>query len=148
MLIRTILPEDYMSYEFLRKQALGEYNEQAGTNLESSSQKIKEEFERLISNKKRILVIAEENSKLLGFLIASLISNTYEKVAYLDDIFVLPNYRKNRIGTELIEYFKTWSKAHKTKTLRLAVLTNNTNAINFYKKIGFKIKHYEMGLNL
>lgn len=53
---------------------------------------------------------------------------------YIEGLFVLPKYWNKGIGSELLKHV-----LNVKKELRLQVYENNSNAIRFYKKHGFKI---------
>jgi len=53
---------------------------------------------------------------------------------YIEGLFVLPKHWNKGIGSELLKYV-----LYIKKELRLQVYESNINAINFYRKHGFKI---------
>lgn len=67
-------------------------------------------------------------------------------VKWICGLFVSPTYRRNGIGTELLQF------ATLLGGKRLSVTKNNTTAISLYKKFGFEIfdedgKYFYMQLN-
>ena len=69
-----------------------------------------------------------------------------EKVAYfslsveseqaeLDDLYVLPQFRRQGVGTAIVQH----CIAQTDKPLYLYVFTNNTQAINLYSRNGFSV---------
>lgn len=56
----------------------------------------------------------------------------------LDELFVQSEYRHFKIGKLFVDKFVEWS-LHYNLPLRVEVFTWNTNAIEFYKKMGFTI---------
>ena len=73
-----------------------------------------------------------DNNKLVGFLI---FKKNYEVIDLLY-IVVEPIYRKNNIGSKLMEYFINNNVYEK---ILLEVRCDNKNAIKLYKKFDFKI---------
>ena len=55
---------------------------------------------------------------------------------YLEDIFVLPQWRKNGLGRELMSYLAKTALARKCRRLEWSVLDWNQSAIGFYKGLG------------
>jgi GNAT superfamily N-acetyltransferase len=55
---------------------------------------------------------------------------------YLEDLFVLPKWRRRGLGTQLLAYVAREAVARKCGRLEWAVLDWNEPAINFYKKLG------------
>jgi len=144
MVIRKVKKEDFEQYKLLRKEGLEDYQKLAEEKLKISSKQIKEEFEGIFSNKKRIMFVIEENQEIKSYIIGSLLKNSYQCNTYVDDIFVRKNARKKGFGKLLMNEFTKWSKSKKATKIRLGVRMNNRKAISLYKKIGFDIKHYEM----
>lgn len=117
-------------------------NEEAGITLEDiqerlkdalSDEKIAQKIEQLASipeNEKYI--VAREDGKVVGFCHAK----KYPDKNQLHAIYVLPEYEGKGIGSKL------WGEVQKffdpAKDTMVEVATYNTNAINFYRKIGFK----------
>ena len=144
MVIKKVKKEDFDQYKALRKEGLEDYQKLAEEKLKISSKQIKDEFEGIFSNKKRIMFVIEENKEIKAYIIGSLLKNSYQCSTYIDDIFVKKNARKQGFGKLLMNEFTKWSKSKKATKIRLGVRMNNKKAINLYKKIGFGIKHYEM----
>lgn len=101
------------------------------SKLEDIFKLYKENYEP-IKNKFIHNFVYIENKKIIGFIIYSVI---YEN-AEIIDLFVLEEYRKNNIGTKLLE--KVLNKT-KSKNLTLEVNKNNKPAIKLYEKLAFEI---------
>ena len=72
------------------------------------------------------------NDTLVGFLDYSVM---YEKIE-INYIFIINEYRRKGIASNLIKYV---IDNYDFENITLEVNVNNTNAINLYKKLGFKI---------
>ena len=95
-----------------------------------------------------------EDEKVVGMLMATVLYETCE----IENIVVLPDYRRRNIASSLIDYLiSDFNKSVNTITLEVAV--DNENAINLYKKFGLNIINtrknyydnkdaYLMGVNL
>jgi ribosomal protein S18 acetylase RimI-like enzyme len=97
-----------------------------------SKEAIKEKSKKLASRKKGVhTFIAKYDNKVIGMCGISI-----EKFNRLGTIYVLPKYQGKGIGKLL------WNEAKKKfdpkKATKLSVASYNNNAINFYKKLGFK----------
>ncbi len=143
MRIRKIRKEDFKQYIKLKKISHKEYSKLIGEKVRISDDFIKKEFNDFFISGKRFLLIIEDKI-IFGFLIGSIINSDYKKIGYIDDLFVAKEFRRRGIAKELIKRFIEILRERKIKMCRLGVNIKNENAINFYKKIGFKIKHYEM----
>jgi len=63
----------------------------------------------------------------------------YEKEYYISNVAVYPKYRGMGIGTSLIDKVEKEAQHCGANRLSLDVETENMNAINLYKKLGFMI---------
>lgn len=144
MKIRKVTKEDFRRYSALRKEGLEDYSKFAKEKLRITSKQIKEEFNGIFSNKRRVLFVFEENKEIKAYIMGTLIKNVYQCAGYIDDIFVGKDSRKKGFGRLLMKAFVDWAKSKKATKMRLGVRINNKKAISLYKKLGFKIKHYEM----
>ena len=92
-------------------------------------------------------------NKIIGYYINDLLvafldySVMYEKIE-INYIFVVNEYRRKNIAYNLIKYI---IDNYKFDNITLEVNINNINAINLYKKLGFKIisirKNYYDGID-
>ncbi|MHA1274903.1 MAG: GNAT family N-acetyltransferase [Promethearchaeota archaeon] len=64
---------------------------------------------------KNILLIAEENRKIIGFIWGNFISFGVSRYGYIDDLFVDENYRNQRVASKLIASIKEQFKALNVK---------------------------------
>src|SRR5258708_6333333 len=136
-------PEDVLGIqEVFYKTWIETYpNEELGITLEDIEDRLKNSFTEE-SIKSRIegitnpregemLFVAKENQKVLGLCRVVV----YEDRNQLQAIYVLPEEQSKGIGTSL------WKEAKKhfdqTKKTVVHVATYNTDAISFYKKLGF-----------
>jgi len=77
--------------------------------------------------------VAEENDRIIGYVISSL---KYGKGVIIS-IAVLPEFRRRGIGSKLMkESLNFLSKS--VDYVELQVKVSNTEAISFYRKLGFK----------
>jgi ribosomal protein S18 acetylase RimI-like enzyme len=54
-------------------------------------------------------------------------------------MWVDPQYRRAGVGAMLIDALKTWARARGLRALTLMVTSVNTAAIEFYRRIGFRM---------
>jgi ribosomal protein S18 acetylase RimI-like enzyme len=100
-----------------------------------------------IIKKEKVVVVAEDNGKLVGYLYGGIWRTPSCKITkrgVLDDIFILTKYRDKGTGTKLAEAFFNWLKERKIKHIVLYVSKINEKAIKLYERIGFKINYFEM----
>ena len=70
-----------------------------------------------------------------------------EQYAYLGFMYVLPKYRKKGINRKIIECLIDRIKEKNITEFQLDVYAKNKNALNAYKKFGFKPDLLKMRLN-
>ena len=83
-------------------------------------------------------IVAEVKDQVVGFgLFFSNYSTFLTKPGiYLEDLFVLPEYRRQGIGRAMLSYLANLAIARNVGRLEWSVLDWNENAIAFYQKIG------------
>jgi ribosomal protein S18 acetylase RimI-like enzyme len=146
--IRNLKKSDFEKYKNLREKGLKDYQILSKEKLKLSSKQIKEEFNKILLNKKRICFVIEEEKEIRAYITGTVMKTPSKIITYIDDIFVEKNSRKKGFGKRLMNEFLKWSKSKKAKSIRLGVRTNNKKAIQLYKKIGFQTHYYEMEKNI
>lgn len=143
MAIRKVNIKDMSQFLILREQNLIEFGYKKVLKL-----KLKKEFLDGIKSKNTIILVAEENKILKGYISITLIKNIWQRLCYIDDIFVKKDSRRKGIGLSLLKELIKIMKSRKIKKFKLGVETKNEKAIQLYKKIGFKTTHYEMEMKI
>lgn len=103
------------------------------------TQEGKKYFENAIRND--IVLVACVDGKIVGYLAGTLYSQySYSNIvqAELDNMCIMNEYRKLGIGSKLFEEFKKICKENKINEIKVVASYNNLNAIEFYKRNGFK----------
>ena len=105
----------------------------------------------LIQQKNTDMLVATVAGEIVGSGY-SLIRNSkpYKKpkqYAYLGFMYVLPEYRGKGINRKIIECLLDKIKERNITEVQLDVYAENKNALNAYKKIGFKPELLKMRLN-
>ena len=148
MKIRKARKEDINQYLELVKESNKEYSKIVGKQIKTNKKKIRELFYNSIKSKEKLILIAEENNQILGYLVCSFYISNYQKSCYMDYLFVQKKERGKGIGKLLINDINQILKNKKLEKCRLDVNVKNISAINLYKKLGFKIYQYGLEKNL
>ncbi|HEY0087493.1 MAG TPA: N-acetyltransferase, partial [Candidatus Lokiarchaeia archaeon] len=82
-------------------------------------------------------IVAEKAHKIIGFIVGVKINPNNARILMLS---VLKSHRKQKIGTDLLKEFLKEISREKIRYVELEVRIDNTKAIIFYQKNGFKIK--------
>ncbi|VXD20248.1 N-acetyltransferase ats1 [Planktothrix serta PCC 8927] len=116
-------------------QALAEY-EKLSDQVSGNQENLKQHLFGSPSYAEAIL--AEIEGKAVGFALFfySYSSFLTQPGIYLEDLFVLPEYRRQGIGKALITHLAELAVSRGYGRLEWSVLDWNQPAINFYQKIG------------
>lgn len=87
----------------------------------------------IINKNNHKILIAKNESKFCGYIIFKIET---DKNIHINSIAINPNFRRFKIGTQLINKIKI---TYIDFTITLYVQTTNINAIKFYKNNSFKI---------
>lgn len=138
MEIREMQTSDSKQFaEFYEKLANEcEYLPIAPEEVSEKTEKIVKHIEK--ENKLKKVFIALENDKIVGFIgIKRVHFARLRHVAKLM-IGVLDDYKKQGIGTKLMEYVENWAKENEIKRLELTVVEDNDPAVEFFEEMDFE----------
>jgi GNAT superfamily N-acetyltransferase len=85
--------------------------------------------------------IAEAQGKAVGYLCAASSSRAWRSVnpiAELENMYVDESYRRQGVGSLLVESFKEWAKDNGAARIRVGAFSKNVRALGFYHKCGFR----------
>ncbi len=83
------------------------------------------------------LYVAEHKGQIVGFMKATPNNSKHKKLGYIDKIYILPEYRKARLASGMIEHFKDICREAGTTRIHLAT-DMRSEAYAFWAKQGFK----------
>jgi len=143
--IRKARKEDFDEYLKLKREEKKDYSKIVCKKITYPKDKIlKKEFNDALVFKKHLILVVEEDKKLIGYLHGTYFSNPYSKGGYVEDIFVLKEFRKRGIAKNLINKFIKILKNKGYKKIQLSVNPKNIGAIKLYKNLGFEIFHFDL----
>jgi GNAT superfamily N-acetyltransferase len=80
-------------------------------------------------------LVAEENNQIVGFALWYTSYSTWKgKCLYLEDFYVIPEFRKTGIGNQLFDAVVAIAKASGVRRMDWQVLEWNELALSFYRK--------------
>lgn len=84
------------------------------------------------------IILAQVQEKIVGYALFFPSYSTFltKPGIYLEDLFVLPEYRRQGIGKALLTYVINLGKNRHCGRVEWSVLNWNKSAINFYQQIG------------
>lgn len=105
------------------------------------NKKLQEEGLRLIIENKEMgqLLVLKNNQEVIGMvnLLFTISTALGGKVAILEDVILLPEYRNQGLGSKLIEDAIQFAKDNDCKRITLLTDSDNETSHAFYKKHGF-----------
>lgn len=142
MTIRNVLPNEWQALQVLNNEVFVDnsaYDPDLVTDW-AHSEAGEQYFKELVEDKDCLCLVAEnEEGKLVGYIAAAPKPISYRKSKYLeiDNMGVIPAYRSQGVGTELIQACKAWAIERGYQKLIINSYAANAKAIRFYKKSGF-----------
>jgi GNAT superfamily N-acetyltransferase len=113
-------------------QALAEYEKAPNEVVNSAEDLAIHLFQERICE---ALVVQTSSDLIIGFALYFTNYSTWKgKCLYLEDFFILPDYRRSGIGSELFDRVVEIAKERKVRRMDWQVLEWNTPAILFYQK--------------
>lgn len=104
-----------------------------------------EYFKKLIEN--NFVYVAQIDENIIGYLAGCIHDKNEcytEKFAEIENMYIENEYRRLKVGSILIDYFKKYCKENKIKYVKVSAWSENVDAISFYEKNDFK--NYEKTL--
>jgi ribosomal protein S18 acetylase RimI-like enzyme len=102
--------------------------------------------------RRSVLLAAKVEEKIVGYALLTLpreqTFEVRETFGIVNELYVLPEFRRKGIGKKLLEQCLNRIKAEGFKTARISVLSGDKGAIRLYKKLGFVVFMYNMAKKL
>ena len=93
---------------------------------------------QLISSSNSATWIAEQHTTMTGFAIVEWAEQADGIVAYIATIEVLPQFRKQGVGVELLRRLEGSANAERASLIWLHVDIENVAAIRLYERVGYR----------
>lgn len=96
-------------------------------------------FTNLLKETEACCLIAEEDGKRVGYIAAASKKINYRKSKYIEieNMGVIPDYRSQGIGHQLVQKCLEWAKERGFQKVYVNAYFANNQAIKFYKDNGF-----------
>jgi ribosomal protein S18 acetylase RimI-like enzyme len=86
-----------------------------------------------------ILLVAEEKSKVIGFLWADLVTHGFLRFGNIEELFVERVFRHKGVGRLLAEAAMRRFRERQTNVVFVSTGRSNKGAIKFYRRLGFRL---------
>lgn len=90
-----------------------------------------------IKSKETNVIVATEGADIIGFAVMKY----SDQEARLNLFAVQPNYRRKRIGTQMVEWLEATALVNGNGVIYLETRLSNKGAREFYQKLGYKVVH-------
>jgi len=99
----------------------------------------KKYFTELLNNPSSICLVAEVDKKIVGYIVASPKEISYRNSKYIEieNMGVIPEYRSSGVGHGLMEKCLQLAKERGFEKVYVNAYSQNTKAIDFYKRNGY-----------
>lgn len=111
----------------------------------------KKAFEQNIKNKNYIYLVAELNNKPIGFVSChsqNLLHHAGQKIAEIQEMYVIPEKRKIGVGKKLIDKLKSVAKQNGIVQLEVTSNKKRTETHRFYQSEKFVNTHEKFTFEL
>lgn len=119
-----------------------------------SNEDVQKEFDNLLENNEKIIVVVDEKDKVRGLAEVSIrkIENSVNmknsKVMYIRKIGVDEEFRRKGVGKLLIEEVKKEAKKFDCSRVELSCCIFNKDAIKFYEAQGMSVQRLNMEMKI
>lgn len=97
-------------------------------------------LEKYITSPTKAIYVAESDEQLVGYVFVN--TETYERTQHEAVVYlgVREYYQHQGIGQALINRIEAWALNHHIRRIEATVVTENINAIELFKGMGFQIE--------
>ncbi len=148
MKIREATKKGFDSFYPLYKEGITYFRKISGENIPLSKEREKKRFFDIIDSEEKYIFFIQEKDKIIGYIDFCLWRNKQLPTSYINDMVIKKEYRKKGYGKKAIKWFISHSKKKGVKRIGLGTRAENNNALKLYKKMGFNIIGYNLGMKL
>lgn len=110
-------------------------------------------LEKQFENDNNHIIVDEESGIITAYAIFFVFEKGDEicfdmKRCFIDQFAVRSSFRRKGVGTQLMDYIKSFAHTENCTALDLGVWYENATAMDFYKSFGFKPRTVKMELKL
>jgi len=98
----------------------------------------RQQIASLLTDCDTVTLVATSNDRVIGFIIGTLYTERNTLVGHILTIDVLPDFRRRKVGTELLLEIEKLFKRKGAKTCRLEVREDNQTALSMYRTLRYR----------
>jgi len=84
------------------------------------------------------VIVAEEEGEAVGFVWAHLVGYASARVGYVEELFVLPEFRRRGVATRLMKEAMRWFETQRPPVVFVSSSAGDRRAWRFYGSLGFR----------
>lgn len=112
-----------------------------------------DELEKKLNDESCKVTVLEHNSSIAAYAVWCLLDRnspelTPRKRLYIDQFAVRADFRKKGLGKRLMEYLRDIAQLENCRSVDLSVWCDNTEAVTFYKSLGFSPRTVNLEIKL
>jgi ribosomal protein S18 acetylase RimI-like enzyme len=99
-------------------------------------------YKKALTDPEYQTLIAYNDDLILGYVIGTSANKySYRKVrtGELDNIYIIPDFRRSGVGQALVDHLLVWLKTKGVKRVMVCAYAKNESAISFYDTVGFSL---------
>ena len=103
------------------------------------------------SKKQQAAFVVKHNARVVAYLLGAIVPaecyRMVKKIAEIEELFVMDEFRGQKLGEKLMQAFIDWAKKQaKVPRISVRISAANHGAIKFYQRCGFK--EYDLVLEM
>ena len=148
MEIRKIKDTEFEDFYSLKLEGIKYFRKISGEKIPITKAKLKKEFRKKIKDKESFLYFLKDKKKIIGYLDFNIWKKLHTPTSYINDLVIKKEFRRKGYGKKIIKWFIAFSKNKGVKRIGLGTRVENKIALNLYKKLGFGMIGYNLGMKL
>ena len=112
------------------------YQKRKDIFVNKSNEELRNNLTEMINNPDELIFVIDDDKEIIGY-VALQFKNKVTKSIWIDEIVIDNNYRNKGYGKMLVDKVYAYAKKNKCKRVELNCWCFNSNAIDFYDKLGF-----------
>lgn len=148
MKIRKAKENEFETFYTLHKEGKKYFMKISGEKVPLLKKKEEKRFSRILESNENHIFFIEEKGEVIGYIDFYLWENRQPPTSYINDMMIKKEYRGKGFGKKAVRWFINYSMKRGIERTGLGTRAENTNALELYKKMGFNIIGYNLGMKL